>query len=219
MAQPYGFPSEVATILARLTCHNNHLPQGAPSSPIISNMICWKLDGDLQRLAAKHKATYTRYADDITFSTSEASFPQQLASNESRSATCVVGKDLFEIIDRNGIKVNARKVRLQWSRSRQEVTGLVVNAKVNVPRSFIGQLRAMINNWEVNGLQAAQDKYQANYTKQRHSSKGPPDFQHIVRGKLSYLAMVRGKTDQLYLRYKHKFDILYGRSTSAVTTL
>ena len=67
MATPYGLHPDVATVLAQICCYNNHLPQGAPTSPIITNMICAKMDGQLQRLAKECKATYTRYADDITF--------------------------------------------------------------------------------------------------------------------------------------------------------
>src|SRR5207253_3206344 len=66
MAKPYSLPPNVATVLAQLCCLANQLPQGAPTSPIIANMVCARLDGQLQRLAKATDATYTRYADDIT---------------------------------------------------------------------------------------------------------------------------------------------------------
>ena len=66
MAKPYLLPEKVATVLAHLCCHNGQLPQGAPTSPIISNMICAKLDSQLQQLARTTRSAYTRYADDIT---------------------------------------------------------------------------------------------------------------------------------------------------------
>ncbi|MDJ0742704.1 MAG: reverse transcriptase domain-containing protein [Xenococcaceae cyanobacterium MO_167.B27] len=78
MAKPYNCTEEVATILAQICCYDNQLPQGSPTSPIISNMICSKLDSQLQRLAKKHQCIYTRYADDITFSTSRC--PPDLSS-------------------------------------------------------------------------------------------------------------------------------------------
>jgi RNA-directed DNA polymerase len=67
---PYNFNKLVSTTLAKLRCYNRSLPQGAPTSPIISNMICAKMDRQLSKLARDHNCTYTRYADDITFSTS-----------------------------------------------------------------------------------------------------------------------------------------------------
>ena len=69
MAKPYNLPEKVSTVLAHLCCFDRQLPQGAPTSPIISNMICGKLDSQLQQLASKYRCTYSRYADDITFST------------------------------------------------------------------------------------------------------------------------------------------------------
>lgn len=67
MGKPYNLPASVATLLAQICCFNNELPQGAPTSPIVSNMICAKLDSQLQDLAWQHHCFYTRYADDITF--------------------------------------------------------------------------------------------------------------------------------------------------------
>ena len=80
MAQPYGVGAPASRFLAQLCCSQGKLPQGAPTSPIVSNMICSKLDGDLQKLAKKYRCTYTRYADDITFSTTAKEFPEDLAS-------------------------------------------------------------------------------------------------------------------------------------------
>lgn len=73
--KPYGLGVKAATVLAQVCCFENGLPQGAPTSPIISNMICGKLDADLQKLAQRYNCLYSRYADDITFSTHAKSFP------------------------------------------------------------------------------------------------------------------------------------------------
>jgi RNA-directed DNA polymerase len=79
MAKPYSRNGAVATTLARLCCYNGVLAQGAPTSPVISNMLLGRLDSHLKSLARTHKCTYTRYADDITFSTFVARFPRALA--------------------------------------------------------------------------------------------------------------------------------------------
>jgi RNA-directed DNA polymerase len=79
MAHPYKCTAQVATILARICCVNNQLPQGAPTSPIVSNMICARLDAHMNRLAASAKCKYTRYADDLTLSTFQTRFQKDIA--------------------------------------------------------------------------------------------------------------------------------------------
>jgi RNA-directed DNA polymerase len=87
MWKPYNLPEPVATVLAQICCFNNQLPQGAPTSPIISNMICAKMDSELQDLAWSTRCFYTRYADDITFSTTLPEFPVQIAKVYSSHLT------------------------------------------------------------------------------------------------------------------------------------
>ena len=70
----FALPTEVATVLAQLTCFEGCLPQGAPTSPIITNLLCQILDNRLLRVAKKYKLDYTRYADDLTFSTNDKTF-------------------------------------------------------------------------------------------------------------------------------------------------
>ncbi len=70
---------DVATVIAQIACHENKLPQGSPCSPVISNLISHSLDMKLVQLAARVGATYTRYADDLTFSTNNPDFPQYIA--------------------------------------------------------------------------------------------------------------------------------------------
>lgn len=132
---------EIATIIAQLTCYKGCLPQGAPSSPIISNLICQILDLRLRKIAKKYRLDYTRYADDLTFSTN-ADFIS-------------VEKDFFsEIkveIERAGFHMNDRKTRIQDYHHRQNVTGLVVNEKLNVNSDYCRQTRAMAHNLYTKG--------------------------------------------------------------------
>src|SRR4030095_6024747 len=117
----------------QLCCYNNHLPQGAPTSPVISNMICSRMDFELQGLAKKHKCTYSRYADDLTISTSIPFFPQELATLRKTDTGLIVevGKPLRELIESNGFEINEAKLALQRQNWHQEVTGLTVNVMVN----------------------------------------------------------------------------------------
>ncbi|MED5423309.1 MAG: retron Ec67 family RNA-directed DNA polymerase/endonuclease, partial [Pseudomonadota bacterium] len=138
---------KVATIIAQIACHNNQLPQGSPCSPFISNLISHKLDKDLLALAIKHNCKYSRYADDITFSTSSKKFPTQIAKKKFLSKSkWVASKELTQTITNNGFRINKQKTRNQYKESRQIVTGLVVNRFVNVPTSNYRLVRSMCNN-------------------------------------------------------------------------
>jgi RNA-directed DNA polymerase len=130
----YLLPSEVAVVIAQLACYQGSLPQGAPSSPIITNIISQILDNRLLRIAQKYKLDYTRYADDLTFSTNNHHF---LSMFESFIA------DINNEIVRAGFKINDRKTRLQYKDSQQKVTGLVVNKKINVDRNYQRTTKAM----------------------------------------------------------------------------
>ena len=142
LKKPYEMPEKVATILAQICCHKNQLPQGAPTSPVVSNMICARLDGELQRLAKANNCTYSRYADDITFSTSMPSFPEDIAKIELGNSVhdVILGKDLLRIIGENGFAINENKTRLQRRNHKQEVTGLTVNRYPNITRKYTNQI-------------------------------------------------------------------------------
>ena len=201
MANPYNLPDNVATVLAHLSCFQGHLPQGAPTSPIISNMICAKMDDQLQRLAQSCRSRYSRYADDITFSTTTRRFPADLAS-PNRLGQVQAGRLLNEIIEQNGFRINTDKVRLRARHHRQEVTGVTVNDKLNVPKRFVNQIRAMLYIWKKHGLPAAQQTWEKKNThKNRGTGKDVPRFEQVVKGKIEYLGMIKGKDCQTYLRF------------------
>lgn len=134
--------ADVATVIAQIACHSNSLPQGAPTSPIISDLVAHLLDVRLVRLAKANSCTYTRYADDLTFSTNLKAFPASLAVQSSPS-DWKLGNQLVASITNAGFKVNSNKTRLQLRSSRQTVTGLTVNQKVNVQADYYRRVRSM----------------------------------------------------------------------------
>lgn len=135
---------KVATIIAQIACHNNELPQGSPCSPIISNLLGHLLDVRLARFAKKNKCTYSRYADDITFSTNLKNFPPALAKPISEKPQYwELGSSLIKEIHNAGFKVNNDKTRMQLRGSRQETTGLIVNKKVNIKSEYYRKARAI----------------------------------------------------------------------------
>ncbi len=134
----------VATVIAQIACHENALPQGSPCSPLISNLIGNILDVRLLSLARATQCTYTRYADDLTFSTNETLFPTDIAVNVHGSDWEVGDKLRYEI-EGAGFSLNSGKTRMSLRHSRQTVTGLVVNAKVNIKQDYYRSVRAMCN--------------------------------------------------------------------------
>ncbi|PGC78808.1 retron Ec67 family RNA-directed DNA polymerase/endonuclease, partial [Bacillus toyonensis] len=135
-------PQGVATIIAQLTCYEGNLPQGAPSSPIITNLICNILDMKLLKISKKYKLNYTRYADDLTFSTNSKQFLVQQSDFH---------EEISKIIEKAGFKINEKKTRLQFRDSKQEVTGLIVNKKINVDRNYYKATRSMAHSLYTTG--------------------------------------------------------------------
>src|SRR5258708_17851871 len=138
---------DVATVIAQIACHDNSLPQGSPCSPVISNLIAHLLDMHLVRLASSVGCTYSRYADDLTFSTNKKDFPPEIAApSQTDPHLWVPGNELQRLIARAGSKINAAKTHMQYRTSRQEVTGLVVNRKINVRHEYRHNVRAMVHS-------------------------------------------------------------------------
>jgi RNA-directed DNA polymerase len=210
LAAPFSLPAPVATTLAQLVCHENQLPQGSPASPVLSNLICRGLDRALSKLARVHRCTYTRYCDDLIFSTNRRSFPIALADFDTNGPLrAIVGPALEKEITAAGFVVNPDKVSLRSSSQRQMVTGLVTNARVNVPRQYIRGLRAILHAWHRHGLDAAASWYFENHDKRsRPPGKLLPSFQQIVRGKVQYLGSVRGWRDPTYVGLGKKLSAL-----------
>ena len=139
-----------ATVLAQIACHNNSIPQGSPCSPVVSNLIGHILDVHLVRLASKEGCTYTRYADDLTFSTNRRDFPQSIAIQGS-FCRWEPGSRLLDLVHRSGFTINPKKTRMQYRDSRQDVTGLIVNNKLNVRKEYRHTIRAMVHRLVTTG--------------------------------------------------------------------
>lgn len=150
--QYFGLNEAVATIVAQIACHDNELPQGSPCSPVISNLVGHLLDTRLVRLASAHKCTYSRYADDLTFSTNQKGFPLALAVPAPHlSSGWELGAPLKDKIERSGFEINYKKTRMQCRGSRQVATGLLVNEKVNIRPEYWRTARAMCHSLFTSG--------------------------------------------------------------------
>ena len=193
--EPFAFDKETASIIADLCCHEGALPQGAPTSPIITNIICEKLDQHLSKLAQRYGLSYSRYADDITFSGYSNLFHDD--GDFIRELHCYIKKE--------GFVINTHKTRLRSRYQRQEVTGLTINEKPNVTQKYVKQIRTMLNNWEKRGYIYAQSKFLEHY-KPIKNKTGDHHIENIIDGKLEYLKMVKGELDGTFLRLKERFE-------------
>ncbi len=204
---PFNLNASIASTLAHMCTHEGRLAQGAPTSPIISNMISLRMDGAFARLAAANSCFYSRYADDLTFSSSVKVFPSAIAatSDGSLGGTPTISSDIELILNNNGFTLNRNKLRLQHKNNRQLVTGLVVNRKINVRRKYVRNLRSVMHKWEVMGYDAAEDVFQNDFLKHRRTDRDPPSMWRHIRGKLEFLKNVRGEHDVLFQTYWKKF--------------
>ena len=142
--QKFCLNENVATVIAQIVCHNNELPQGSPSSPIISNLIGHILDVRLVEFLKNSGCTYSRYADDITISTNKIKFPINVAiPQEENPEEWKLSLALVDEIKRVGFEINTCKTRMQYRGSRQIATGLVVNKKVNIRNEYYRKARAI----------------------------------------------------------------------------
>ncbi len=205
-AAPFRFPDNVASVLAHLCCYQGKLPQGAPTSPIISNLVCRGLDKQMVALARASGCTYTRYADDITLSTNATIFPEAILAN-SFALPPEIGSALLNVVTGSGFSVNPKKTRYADRRMRQEVTGLTVNTRVNVRRAYVRELRGALRAWERDGEKLANEAFHIKFS--YLSRRQPPvNLRAYLRGRLAYLRMVRGAQDPIYLWYAMAFSRL-----------
>lgn len=207
-SNPFNFNNSVSTILAQICCFNNVLPQGAPTSPILSNMIAWKMDSQLQHLAKITNGTYTRYADDITFSytCNKRRLPEEVII--IRDGVVSPGSALTRIINENGFQINYHKVRLCSTLSRMEVTGLTINEFLNVRRQYIRQISSILHAWRKYGYEAAEKEFNEKYDHKHRASDKSKSLLYVVKGKLAFLRNVRSGRDPLFNKLAIQFNDL-----------
>ncbi len=186
---PFAFNDEVAIALAQICCYKKKLPQGAPTSPIVSNFICWSLDNALLWFARKNKFVYTRYADDITFSTNLKEIPVEFGFVINDKL--ILSQELRNIIETNGFKINENKTRYAFRNNRQKVTGLVVNEFPNLDRKYVRNIRAMIHAWEKYGIENAATEYFEKHKKTEVPNDYINIFRDIVIGKINFLRYIK----------------------------
>lgn len=190
--KPFSFTPHAAAVLAQLTTYEGHLPMGAPSSPIISNLVCDQLDLLLGDKAYQKGWIYTRYADDITFSTDGRFKPKQMDK-------------LRYLIRQAGFAVNERKVRLYHKGDPPEVTGLVLTEpRPDVSPAF---LRYLKDDLKALKLLSRQRMLQRGIVMALPLTK----LRQSIRGQINFVGMIRGWEDELYRRLIRRLQGLSSR--------
>lgn len=214
-SKPYCLSKEVAQAIAQISCFKGVLPQGAPTSPILTNIVCRSLDNCLIQLARENRCSFSRYADDITFSTYSGNIPSDIVYTDDTGL--VIGEKLSNLLSSNGFIANRKKISIYNNSCRQQVTGLTVNDKVNVPRSYIRKLRVILYRCIKNGVYCTVKEYvKLGLCSSKRildiidDEKKKDDvetwFLSVLRGKLLYLKSIRGNNDLLYLSYAEQYN-------------
>ncbi len=199
--KPIQLKLDFAHLISNLCCFEGKLPQGAPTSPIITNIVSQRLDKNLMHLAHSNNCFYTRYADDITFSSEKNIFTKEFMIK------------LDSIVKSEGFIINEKKTRIQDKTVRQVVTGITVNEKLNLPREYVRKIRAILNNWEKDGYEKASATFASFYPQEKGfmRNKTIPKMESVLSGKILFLGMVRGKDDEIFLRYSNKLNELINK--------
>lgn len=209
---PFNFPVPVTNVIAGLcfikesrknpdgtTADFYVLPQGAPTSPVITNMICDKLDRRLAGVAKRFGLNYTRYADDITFS----------SMHNVYGSDGDFMREVQRIITEQGFTINDKKTRLQKIGGRQEVTGVIVSNKLNVTQAYVRDIRNLLYIWSKYGYGVASSRFLHKYREDKgHVKNCRSDMVNVIRGRLAYIKMVKGEDDSVYKRLSKRFDTL-----------
>jgi RNA-directed DNA polymerase len=184
-----GYTKELSSIFTKLLVTENGLPQGAPTSPYLSHIVCKKLDRkifeELKSLKSFRNCDFTRYADDITISGDYEIIDKM--------------KNIIEIIKSEGFDINSLKTRCQPRSKKQVVTGLVVNEKVNVPRSYIRKLKQEIYYCKKYGVNS--------HMKRTGIEKS--NYKLFLFGKAYYIKMINKKVGEKFLRELQDIDWTY----------
>lgn len=188
----FKFNDNIAKALAFIMTNDNQLPTGAPTSPTLSNFICIKLDKELARFCLKNNLNYSRYADDLTFSS------DNFISDNLRT-------EIFQIIRSHKFEINQKKVFKKTNHAKQTVTGIIVNEKLNIDRKYLKKVRAMLHDAQLNGIKDAANKH---YNEEFYNEFNPSRFYNKLNGQINFIGQVRGKEDAIYQKFKKQLKNL-----------
>jgi len=180
----FGYTLQVSRLLANICCYEGHLVQGAPSSPAISNLVAKRLDTRVEGIKkflsrkepeeSRLKFYYTRYADDLVFSSDQESLLSILPF-------------VRQVVTSEGFAVNEDKLRIMRAARQQKVTGLVVNERLNAPSKQFELIRNVIHGIRHQGVGVAMQRWSEVHGQEIIDAA---HFRQILSGKIAFIASV-----------------------------
>lgn len=188
-----GYSSQISFMLARLCTLNESLPQGAVTSPALSNLLLKDFDNVVFNYSRDNKIRFTRYADDLTFSgTKEDLVPSDVISFVRKNASSL------------GLKINGKKTKILFSNARQIVTGIVVNEKLQIPSLKRKKIRQEIYFIKKYGIQSHL-KYMGIAVKTTQDSEF---YLRSLLGRISFGLSINNKDVELQEYYSYVLSII-----------
>lgn len=201
MAPPFNFGKEAAVTMGHIAClddGNGTLPQGGVLSPYIANMLCRRLDKRLAKTGLEHKCKFTRYADDLTFSTNNINKFEKENFKEK----------IYEIIESENFRANKKKTKILYAKDRQIVTGIVVNDGLNVNKKYIKSVRSILHKLESG--KKRDDLEKDKFDDKRSSRCNHKDMQSFLEhlyGRINFIGSVvtANEQDDIYNKDQSKY--------------
>lgn len=191
--------------ITKLCCYRGFLPQGAPSSPTVANLVFVPIDQKLDEMARSFGSVVSRYSDDIGFSTTAPMISSELAqlSYDGAAPRVSLGAPLRSLMRNHGFEINRRKLRLQSRPDILMVNGLIVTDRLRVSPQYRKNIRAILHYWQCHGLSAAANRHNPYAT--------PAEFVGSLRGYIDYVGQVEGRNSQLVRGFLNSFVELRSR--------
>ena len=201
-AFPLKLPHRWAVVVAQLCTYRGQLPQGAPTSPAISNMVARRLDGELIRFAKQNGFRYTRYSDDLVFS-ARTRRRLSLLVERDENFSFVAAKPLRSIVEGNYFTINESKTRVSFRKDKQVVLGNVCNTKLNVDRKYVRQIRTLLY------LSGKSRSNASSAYKNWTGSIRDKDICSVIRSKIEYVRQVKGNSDSVFISLTESFNSIF----------
>lgn len=196
-----GLRSDVSRVIANLCTLRGSLPQGAPTSPTLANMVTFRLDRKLVDFSKTRRLRYSRYADDLVFSSYSRPriIDKSIESDYAKLNLSDLDDDLLAIFQHEGFELNEEKLYYCGRSSRRTVTGYTINERVNVPRRHVRRIRATLHNVKKNGYDAEQRFFS-------QKTRSIKSLSQSLRGQIEWIAFAKGRSDPVFRSYAEKYN-------------
>lgn len=181
---PFKFKRQLPDLLADLTTYNGRLPMGTPTSPVLSNFACQAMDGKLSTMADDLLWVYTRYADDMSFSSNKQIDEETINS-------------ILRLIREEGFTPNSKKIKVFGPKDEKIVTGLLVSDKVSLAPDYLSRLEA--------DIQQLAEVIKAQNEQGQLATKWVDQLKQQVRGRLSFAGFVLKRKHEKYMQLRDAY--------------